>query len=226
MSNFKYVVFRVMQPDEEEFELGPIYYGWSHSKKIVKAFIKQRGKNKYVYKEMTDEDIECANFSGYSKQDDSMIKLLMLPSKLDGKKYPLFITDQESKQVEVGIHMYFRDLSSFENYKSNRHELIILYCNLKDEAKQVLEDIGFVPKELDDHGYFESESIFTCLENEIECLLDDAYSRNDYDMIDLPFNESPEDVKYTPKGQLFLNSIHSHICYSLEAYIKILKDEF
>jgi len=218
----KYIVFRIFSPKEEEFEIGPAFYGWSNDKKIIKAFIKQRGKHKYVYRLMNDDEITCQSFSQDTVKEDTKIKLLMLPSTNDGITYPLFITDRESKEVEVKIHLYFSELASFEKYNNHRKVLITLYWNLIDEAKQVLENIGFIPKELNDCGYMESESTFTCLENEIETLIEEAYNTDDY----IEPTDDDFDRRYTPKSQLYLNDFHSHLCYSLEAYIKILKDEF
>ena len=223
MKDFKYIVFRTFSPDEEEFELGPVYYGWSSSKKIIKGFLAQRTKGRYTCKKMTDEEIMCETFSNDNNMADSMIRLLMLPSVIDHVKYPLFITNNESKEVEKKIHFYFTDLASFEKYPKIRIKLLSLYINLKDECKAVLETIGFIPKELNDMGYMESEDTFTCLENEIDTLIDEAYACIE----PTKDNEYDDRTKiFMPKSQLYLNDMHSHFCYSLEGYIKILSSEF
>jgi len=199
-------------------EFGSTFYGWSTNKKIVKAFIQQRGEGKYNYKAFDNDEIEYSEFSSLV-DDDHMIKLLLLPSVSNNERYPLFITDEEAKETEKQIHTYFSDLASFDNYKS-RSDLIRIFYNLKKEAKIVLENIGCVPSDFNDMGYMESESSFPTLYDEIDTLIDEAYlkSPTEYDF--------DEEMEYMPKGHYRLNDFHSKYCYSLEAFIKILQENF
>ena len=54
----KYLIYRIYSAKERpEMNERSVFYGWTSSKKVAKAFLKQRDKNKYRAIKMNDEEI-------------------------------------------------------------------------------------------------------------------------------------------------------------------------
>lgn len=215
------MVFRVYTKKERpqtDAKDRSIFYGWTNSKKVIKAFLSQRDPKKYRVVKMDKEEI-----NDYFSEDrcdyENMIDTLVLHSASDNERVILFTTKNECQQAEYAIQRMFYEASSIISHNDNR--LIELYLNLKDNYRESLEIIGFYPPEVE--AMFSPEEYFrsgTGLD-EIETEIDDAYSG----VLEFP---REEDVGRTPQGPLGLSTLvktYSKLLYSLESFIKVLKED-
>jgi len=94
MSNEKlYIIYRVYnKKDRPDNDVGPILYGWSNNKNVVKAFMNQRDKNKYYVEKMSDANINEIMEGSYNDLDvNNMIEYIKLISYKTHKEICLFM---------------------------------------------------------------------------------------------------------------------------------------
>lgn len=193
------------------------FYGWSQDKKVIKAFMIQRSKDKYKvvkkYKEMFPEamleswvDIE------------TMIDFIMLPSVTTGNEVPLFMTKQEMSEVEIKLRKYFKELPKLVEMANGEITLLRMYTNLKDKYHDVLNIIGYQPNELKTL-YDDSMS-----DEYSESYIKDLYSEYVTEL-------GCEDCRKIGHDEIpgrdwaIENDISYKIIYSVESFVKIMKDD-
>lgn len=186
-----YVVF--MEHDE--------VYGWTHSKDILKIFLKQRNKN-YKWKKLEYSSID-------ELDNDNRINYVILPSAKMNKEIKLFITLRELYDLAIYIHNLFSAECSFENYE-NPDGVVDIFLLLKEKYLKALKLIGFEPIEVKIRCHE-----YPCTEDDfVECL-DQAYQYIDFISDGLTFDHM---IPYS------INGFHQYI-YSLETFIMVLRDK-
>ena len=214
-----YLVYRVFSEEErpcayhdyERFML----YGWTSSKKILKAFLNQRSKKKYKWRRI-DDDEEYMIMLGHEPDKEHMIDFVELTSAADGNKYKLFMTEKDLINTKALVRRYFIDLARLIERDNGKMNLLHMYVNLEDKWLDPLKFIGFNPPELD-------------------VLFDDVEYReiNDDDLINMNGygDDFPHEIyehqtsiheNFDPLGY---EDISPKIVFSLESFIKILKDD-
>lgn len=141
----KYLVYRKYS-QEERYDPAErlVFYGWSDSKDVVMAFLKQRTLSKYkVRKFHPDGDIR--DYVG----DDSYIDRVNLKSAKSGESIILFITKRELDESEKKIDRMFRNLSSVQSAGDRIIEVLTLFVNLTEYYMSALDFLGFNPPELE-----------------------------------------------------------------------------
>jgi len=186
-----------------------VLYGWTKDKKILDAFFSQRSKNKYVVKKFDQEEIKFEYTDEFYPED--MIDYIELPLASTGEKYPLFITKHELIQAETMIIRMMTDAARLVERADGKTNLLELYHNLDNDYKDALEFLGFVPPEL--------EAIFDSVKNqedEISELIEtcfETYPQEMYARIDKPY------------GIDMMPNVWQQVIFSLEAFIKVLREE-
>jgi len=221
MSNEKlYIIYRVYnKKDRPDNDVGPILYGWSNNKNVVKAFMNQRDKNKYYVEKMSDANINEIMEGSYNDLDvNNMIDYIKLRSSKTHEEICFFMTSNEMQEVEKRIQRYFRDLCSISNIIGNG-KYLEMYMYLDRYYIDALELIGYRPPEIsvicqsadyrDDPGDIVG----------ITMLIEDAYSG---------VNISPSEIfehRNKLPGLSTLYDISSKILYSIESFIKVMIDD-
>ena len=135
------------------YDSSPYIYGWSDSKSVVKAFMKQRSKKKYKIQKATADEIGKM-FGHNDLIEDLKIDYLKLRSSINGEKYTLFMTLNEKIEAESKIQRILRDLCSLSNIyvkdpKKDTMYYLHLFLHIKSQYAEALECIGYHPKEID-----------------------------------------------------------------------------
>jgi hypothetical protein len=195
----------VYSADERNYSLhNSRLYGWTHNKSILKAFLRQRDQNKYSTEKHSEDEIS-EMFSENRLFSENMIDYINVRSAASGEEFMLFTTLQELNECEHRIRRYFEDLSSF-TYLKTKGEKIPYYVNmvlsLREDYLDALSAIGYNPKE-------------------INILYDDAESEYDYRM-DNAFDMDSGHIVWNPLDDI---KHSTRFIYSLESFIKVLKDD-
>jgi hypothetical protein len=210
-----YLVYRVYKYDD--YHDGPVLYGWTNSKSVLKAFIKQRDQKKYqVYKRTEDELI--SEFSESMPADEIKIDYVKLQSVKTGDSILFFTTLNELQEAEKKIQRIFKDLSSLDRLTENKDSKGIMFyftmfMNIKEEYADALYDIGYRPKEVD--AMFDNIND----DDEIDNTIEYAYSEGRY----LTEWDST-DRTYLP-GQMLMEDFPNQVIYSLESIIRVLQED-
>ena len=213
----KYMVFRVYskkeRPDSTDQER-VVFFGWTKSKTVLKAFKEQRDQKKYIIRKMDEEDI-AERFSEDITDTDTMIDFIKLKSVHTQEDVIFFSTANELKTAEINIQRMMKDLCSVSDIPGDGPYLWMVLA-LEDHYGDALHYLGYRPPEIDIiFPCMDSESHFDEYENEIETA---------YDGLMIP----PEEVvtkNINPLGLMTLSDVSSKILYSLESFIKVLKDD-
>jgi len=193
-------------------------YGWTTSKKILKAFFKQRDRRKYMAFEMSKEDV-AELFSHSDLPGDTMITYIKLQSarQLD-EEYTLFMTMAEMQEVEIRIQRLFQELSSVAtmNFMDCSKEIFFylrMIVNLVEKYSDALDYLGYRPQEM--RSMFPPAHDDEDVESLIGLAYYDTWSCNDY------YNEPCDQVP----GLSVLEDVASKIIYSIESFVKVMKDD-
>ena len=201
----RYLVYRIHRNPTEE-DINPLY-GWSDSKDIIKAFMSQRDNKKYVVKKVREDDIGEA-FSEVAWDDTNKINYLPLQSVTTGETVCLFMTLQEMQETEKHVQRYFRELANI--IELSNFKVFDLYINLKSRYIEALGLVGFDPNIGDDfNGFFGG---FCTEEWPQEWEISQAY-------------QMKVDPRNRPPGLETLTTVASKIIYSLESFIKVMRDD-
>lgn len=188
-----YVIFR-----------GNELYGWTHSKDILKIFLKQRNK-KYKWKKLE-----------YSSKDDlsdnNCINYVIVPSSKMNKEVKLFTTLDELCDTEKCIHILFNKACSFKDYEDS-NAVVNMFLLLKEKYLYALKLIGFEPAEVKGRC-----NEYPATDYDIESIIDDLYG------LAWMINGKMVYDHRIPGAGYFTDNFHQSI-YSLESFIKVLKDE-
>lgn len=179
-------------------------YGWTHSKDILKIFLKQRNE-KYKWKKL--------EYSSMDELDNrNRINYVNISSVKINKEIKLFITPDELYAIEIYIHNLFSKECSFRNYE-NSDAVVDIFLLLKEKYLNALKLIGFEPIEVK----------IRC--NEYPCTAEDYVTciSEAYEYIDFISDGKMAFNHYIPGGA-YCNDFHRYI-YSLETFIMALRDE-
>ena len=216
----KYLIYRIYSAKERpEMNERSVFYGWTSSKKVAKVFLKQRDKNKYqVIKMNDDEIIQNIPYSDEIITIESMIDFVKLRSAKTHEEIYFFTTLREMKQTEIDIQRMFHDMSSIANIKGNGNYLNMIF-NLDEYYLSALFYIGYRPPELDILFPSADERDNFSTMYDVEESIEDAYDG----MIEHP-PETSERYQSIP-GLMTINDVASKIIYSIESFIKVLKND-
>lgn len=210
-----WLIYRVK--DHKEDEMNARIYGWTDSKNALKAFSEQRDEKKYAIFEIEYQELE-EKFNMGGLPDELKLDYLELTSVQTGDKIKLFMTMSEVGEVVKKIVRLFVDLSSLcnINFKDPNKEVLYfmnLIMNLKPKYYDALEYIGYRPPEIEQ--YF--DSITGTHEDMINETVDLAIAETVHPMR----QRSPGEIP----GASALDDVADKILYSLEAFIKVMRDD-
>lgn len=220
MQDSKYLVFRIYSEKERSDKSAQsIYYGWSTHKSVIKAFFQQRSHKKYKAIKVSNDEIRNYHSDDFSDWEDRsyMIDFIKLKSVKSGEEYLLFITLKELRETEIDIQGLFQDLASVSTIDGDAKYIDMVY-NLQEEYFDALYFLGYRPPEIKALFSDDIESLYT--DPEVEEQINNAYD----DAERLP----PEDFSMRSRsmlpGQYFMVDIANKILYSIESFMKVMKD--
>lgn len=221
MKDYKYLIYRIYNKKERQNEQERIvFYGWSTDKNVITAFLQQRDPDKYkVFKrsneyisEMYSEDI-----TDYS----TMVDFIKIKSVNIQDDVLLFITAKELQECEKKIQRIFYEQSSLSLIKGNIScsNYVAMITNLDLYYFDALQLIGYRPHEIDDlYPSADYHDDFSSIEK-INEQIDSAYDGS---------TASPEETfnrDCSIPGLTTLTELYCEIIYSLESFVKVLKDD-
>lgn len=214
-----YLIYRNYNEPERKKEEQKVLFAWSKSKALVKGFLKQRDNKKYIVLK-SDENTFMSNYGEFGDADRTMLNYINLKSVKDQQEYCFFTTLDELQTAEIEIQRYMSDLSTIDDIEGI-DKVFIEIMNLKPYYLEALIYLGYRPSQLDQ--LFPSASEYDefngCSKAETE--IEDAYS-GDFSISPMEYEDYR--IKKIP-GLCTLDETHNKILYSLEAFIKVLKDD-
>lgn len=191
-------------------------YGWSFDLNIVKAFLKQRNDS-YKWMKSNKREVEII-FNADRSLNERMINCIKLKSTKYERKFLLFITIDELRNCEKMIQQLMIDQCRLNkgNISYERlTECISIISDLKDRYYNALYFIGYRPPEIlslynQNYTYYD-----------INDLIDIAYDECGW--LSCPLYNSI--TKYGVPSIYNLDEVYEKVIYSLESFIKVLKDE-
>lgn len=215
----KYLIYRSYSEEERPSSHKKdrmVYYGWTSSKSVIKAFFEQRDKKKYkFYKISMGETRIPDDLLEYSR----LIDFVKLKSAATNEEFPLFMTSYEMKQAEHQIQEYFNDLCRLVERDDGRSRLLELYINIDEYYLDPLQYIGFNPPEME--ALFDSVEYRECDDScyDIDALIESRCNA----AYDAPY----EVVTHTGLIPGFSSTmpVSKQILYSLENFIKVLRED-
>lgn len=211
-----YLVYRVFDRKERPWKVdGSIMYGWTNNKKVLKAFLQQRDKNKYRVFGFDKEELG-EMYSSSIPPIESMIDMTHnLKSAATGEVIPFFSTSNEFTEAQKRIHRIFQELCSLSNIESKKRDtkyFVDMYTNLDEKYTEALHYIGYRPKEID--------ILYDSMMEQADVIhrLDTVYET---------FNPREWDYEHGDMqlGYSVLEDVSEKIIYSIESFIKVLKDD-
>lgn len=215
----KYLVYRIYTKEERpNADERSVLYGWSMNKSIIKAFCNQRNKDKYMVIRMSNDDI-IRTFSEEIDDTDAMIDFIKLKSAKTHEVIYLFMTLNEMRETEKKIQKMFLDQAALENIPDDGNYLN-LFMNLKDYYADALFFIGFRPREVD--------VIFPSADPRDDYASIDRISQQIDEAYDGLFGYPQEELRRNPEnivGMSKIEDVANKICYSIESFIKVMRDD-
>jgi hypothetical protein len=213
-----YLIYRIYGEKEKPGEVkNTVLFGWTRIKSVAKAFLGQRNPKKYILYKVDEENLH----SDFSEDPpvDTMIDYIKLKSASTGEENLFFTTVQEAQEAEKKIQRVFSEMCSLENTSRSKNGKDIMYyltifTNIIPYYADALYDIGFRPPELNilfDSADFEDDDI--------------------YERIDLAYSEGRNPVEKYYRiseelpGQSVMEDVSKIILYSLESFIRVLRDD-
>ena len=210
-----YRVYSAKERPDTSRDARMVFYGWTYNKNVIKALFTQRDKSKY-YVVKTDKEEIGDNYAENMLEYDSMIDYIPLKFASTKEEIKFFTTKEEMQQAEIRIQRMFREMCNLVDRDKGNIILLTLFMNLKDYYAFPLEYIGFQPPEIND--LFQSMDAESSLED-IEDLITDGYSS----ALQSPYEEIVHSNKIP--GLTFLGNTYLKILYSVESFIKVLKED-
>ena len=98
--SYRYMVYRKYSKKERPSATPSeriVFYGWTRSKDIIKAFTTQRDKNKYKVVKVYDDDLDRSGSkdADYALDDELAIDFIILPIASSKETVTLFVTSRE-----------------------------------------------------------------------------------------------------------------------------------
>lgn len=209
-----YLVYRVYGPDEER----PVHikdgiyhlFAWTTSKKILKVFLQQRSKDKYIVKETDLYEIGEA-YSDNNLKEEKMLDVTQLISSRSGEVIKFISNEEELEWASGKVRKMFEELSSIgwilDNTSTNRDQLFFvnLINSLKDKYGDALYYLGYRPEEIDAMNGDDNDRY-------------DDHGPRDW------FEDSQKSQKYTDVDPEYVDA-SKYIIYSIESIVKVLKHD-
>lgn len=235
-----YLIYRTYSSKErKDPDQRTVFYGWTGLKSVRDAFLMQRNSDKYkaikcYKKDIADTHALYLYDSAWTRGEDAfgdrlhfmdeyvdynnMIDVIKLISSTTGEEVMFFTTSDELHEGEIRIQRLKEELCSMETMEGKKDVKVYLemILNLDPYYGDALRYIGYRPKELD--ILFDSSTGFGELD-EIEMQIHEAYDA----AVEYPrewINEIPE-----LPGLSILDDVSSKVIYSLENFIKVLKED-
>ena len=212
-----YLVYRVYSKKERpDYNSRIIFYGWTNSKNVIKAFFQQRNKSKYYVCKTSMEELG-ERFSENNLEYNNFIDYLPLRFVSTGEKINFFMTIDEMHEAEIKIQRYFREKCELVTIDKGKTHLLNLFMNLDDYYVNALEYIGFIPPEINE--LFPSANPLEDNIEDIEDMISDGY--------DTYYGAPAEHLEHlsTPPGISIMDKVYTKILYSVESFVKILKED-
>lgn len=203
-----YVVYRVYRGKElPDTNKTSHIYGWTCSKKVLKAFLKQRGEKKYLLKKMTmDELSNRLHDHDHDVAGRYMIDFIKLKSAKTGEEFHLFMTVHEMNQAERAIQRLFEDACDLDKIDPDDiSRYVNMVINLQEKYYDALFYLGYRPKEI--------EGLFS----------DDFITTSSYPYDGIPFDEyymNDDPPVYSPTAD-----VANKIIYSIESFVKVMRED-
>ena len=217
MSDKCYIIFRVYRDKPSQDHV----FGWTESKKIAWAFMKQRSPEKYKVRKMTSDDI-AKLFSESIMESTNQIDYFKIRSAKTGDEVAFFTTMDEMTEAERNIQKFFRELPRLVEHADGREEVVHLFVRLKERYADALDYIGFRPEEVEtlygrddwvaDGDGYSIEGLYDEIENNYAEKVINDY-RNGWD------------ANKRPIGTLTTRDVYPKLIISLESFILVLKEE-
>ncbi len=219
MKDYKYLVFRVYTEKERPAASSSeriVFYGWTRNKSVLKAFLEQRTKGKYKFKKLYDEDI-AYYYSEDITDESTMIDILELHFSKTGETAKMFMTAKEMKEGEKAIQRMFREQASTFKCSEDGSKWVYLnmFVNLIDYYAEALDFLGYRPPELNNL----EDTLVASEEDEVEEMIEMAYNG----VFDHP--EEVYEPDYKPKGLSAIGDVAHKILYSVESFVKALRED-
>lgn len=221
MKDYKYLIYRIYDKKERPNERDrSVFYGWTTDKNVILAFLQQRNPDKYKVFKRSNEYISkmySEDITDYS----SMVNFIKIRSVNIQDDVLLFITANELQECEKRIQRIFYDQSSLSTIKGNISclEYVTMITNLDLYYFDALQLIGYRPHEIDDlYPSADYHDDFSSIEK-INEQIDSAYDGS---------IASPEETfsrDYDIPGLSTLTELYCEIIYSLESFVKVLRDD-
>ena len=212
-----YLIFRIYPNEPNRDHV----FGWTESKKIARAFIKQRSKDKYKIIKMTSERI-AEVFSERIMESSNQIDYFKIKSAKTGDEIVFFTTMDEMIEAEKKIQKYFRELPHLIEHADGRDEVVHLFVRLKSKYADALDFIGFRPSEVE-AIYDRDDWIGDADEGSIEGICDNIEQA----YVDKTIEEYRNglDSNKHPLGLTASSDIYTKLIISLESFIMVLKED-
>lgn len=189
-------------------------YGWTYSKNMVKAFLQQRDSKKY-FVEKAEKDMIAKRLNLYhDEMEGYMLNYVKLKSVKNDEEVKFFITANEMEECEKKIQKLFGDACSLDSINSGEDILryVLLVLNLDKNYYETLYYLGYRPKEIDQ-------------------LFDSYYGDGVYERSEYSYEGMSCEEFYCNHSIESMSSIQNtediakKIIYSLESFIKVLKED-
>jgi len=218
-----YLVYRIYTKKERpNVKDRSIFYGWSKNKSIINAFMNQRTKSKYMSIKLYSDDPRLENMRSDYIDEHHMIDFVILHSSADPLiNIKFFTTTNEMMNTEIQIQRLFHESSPLSNIDPDEISVYVnMMLNLKDKYFDALDFIGFRPQEIDQlYDSSDEKDNFNNLED-IENQITEAYEDSMYQCSEGIIKGYRE-----PFGSNVIDDIASKVIYSIESFVKVLKDD-
>lgn len=214
----KYIVYKLRSKLDRANGNKYVFYGWTNSKPVVKAFTHQRGLKKYHVISIDSNDIPT-NLMDIIDDSRYMIDYVELRSVSTDEKVKLFITQEELIECEINIQNMFIDKASLGNIDGNGPYLN-MFMALDNYYADALYYIGLRPKEIDmmfdsaDPG--DEYSMIDCIEDVIS---------EAYDGCSTVYEEANVKHNLEVRGIYSAMDVANKLYYSLESFVKVLVEK-
>lgn len=212
-----YCIYRIYTAEERpDPDQRVVFYGWTDSKDVEKAFFLQRSKKKYKSVRLDEEDaIEI--YADLPQQFEEMaLDYVELRSVQDQNQIvPFFTTMTELQETEIRIQRMVRDVCSFPHPS---REIIQAFIHIDRKYGDALHFIGFRPPQVDE--LYDSADQEDDITGDTKTLaqIETAY------MGGFEYPDIPPTAGKIP-GLTGIDEPCKRVLYSLEAFIKVLKED-
>lgn len=208
-----YVVFRIYTSKERpEVRERSRVYGWTSSKKVLKAFMEQRDDKKYAVRKVPQEQLASKLKIFDDETEILMIDFIKINSAQTGEEFHLFMNESEKDEVEKRVVRIFDELCSIDNIKGDIDTYVNMIVHLEEKYYDALFYLGYRPKEIeakfDTAGEFVTERDYAYYEG----MPPEEYYYGS--------SESERNLRITSSGD-----ISTKIIYSLESFVKAMRND-